>query len=61
MDELFLSLTADQYKLLEESLLISKIVEALKELSPETRLNIFSHFCTYCGDDNPRCRCWDDE
>jgi hypothetical protein len=33
----------------------------LKRISPERRLEVFSKFCTQCGDGNPHCHCWNDE
>jgi hypothetical protein len=40
---------------------IKRIVDDLKVLSDDDRLEVFSYFCKYCGCDNPACRCWDDE
>jgi len=36
-------------------------VNELMKLTPEQRMTVFSKFCLPCGDDNPRCRCWDDQ
>lgn len=36
-------------------------MRALKHMTPEQRLEVFSEFCTHCGDDNPRCQCSNDE
>ena len=40
---------------------IDKIIEALKALSEDERLEVFSQFCHSCGDNNPSCKCWNDE
>lgn len=37
------------------------LVDELKKLSEEDRLEVFSHFCRFCGSDDPRCQCWNDE
>jgi hypothetical protein len=41
--------------------LVSKITEKLTILSEERRLEVFSKFCKYCGIDDPKCQCWNDE
>lgn len=40
---------------------ISKVVELLKLLDPEDRMEIFGKFCKHCGGDDPNCQCWNDE
>lgn len=40
---------------------IAKIHELLRELSDSKRMEVFSKYCTDCGDDNPKCQCWNDE
>lgn len=37
------------------------VVYSLRSLTSEERLELFSKFCTHCGDDNPSCPCWRDE
>lgn len=37
------------------------VLSGLGGMSPDRRMEIFSHFCTHCGSDNPRCQCWNDE
>lgn len=44
---------------------IEEIVELMKQLSDDERLEVMSHFCTDCGciqpETGPRCCCWNDE
>jgi hypothetical protein len=37
------------------------VLKLIECLSDEQRLEVFSHFCKYCGCDNPRCQCWNDD
>ena len=37
------------------------IVDILKTLSDEERLNIFIQFCIHCGSEDPLCYCTRDE
>jgi hypothetical protein len=37
------------------------IIDMLKLLSDEERTEVFSYFCQYCGCDNPKCQCWNDD
>jgi hypothetical protein len=37
------------------------IINMLKSLSDEERLEVFRCFCKYCGCDNPKCQCWNDD
>ena len=37
------------------------IVNLLMEFSENDRLDVFSHFCSSCGTDDPSCQCWNDE
>ena len=34
---------------------------ALVECTEEERMEIFGHFCRYCGVNDPRCPCWNDD
>lgn len=38
-----------------------EIVAALKALPEDLRMDVFGEFCTFCGRDDPRCQCWNDE
>ena len=40
---------------------IDKIIETLRQLTDDERLEIFDNFCRYCGCDDPKCQCWNDE
>ena len=33
----------------------------LAKLTDEQRLELFHEYCLACGNDNPKCRCWNDE
>lgn len=41
--------------------LVRRIVGDLRTLSDDDRLEVFSHFCKFCGCDNPKCQCWNDD
>lgn len=36
-------------------------VNSLLAMTSDQRMDAFSHFCTHCGDVNPRFQCWNDE
>lgn len=40
-------------------------VELMKSLGPYDRMRVLDglreNFCMHCGDDDPRCQCWNDE
>ncbi len=38
-----------------------QVLELLDELSHESRTEVFSHYCKFCGDKDPSCQCWNDE
>ena len=38
-----------------------QILELLKDLSDDARLDIFNNFCVNCGSNDPGCYCWNDE
>jgi hypothetical protein len=40
---------------------IEQIVAAMQMLSDEERMEIMRNFCRHCGNDDPRCQCWNDE
>lgn len=40
---------------------ISALLAALKKLTEEKRLDIFRHFCIWCGTDELPCFCMRDE
>lgn len=44
-----------------ESRAVQSIVDDLRRLPEERRMEAFRNFCTHCGSDNPRCQCWNDE
>lgn len=35
--------------------------DALMSMTSEQRMDVFRLFCRYCGDDNPRCYCSNDD
>jgi hypothetical protein len=37
------------------------ILSLLNELTDRERLEVFSNFCTYCGCNDPKCQCWNDD
>lgn len=39
---------------------VDAAVHALNALTAAQRTQVFSHYCTHCGTDDPKCRCWDD-
>lgn len=36
-------------------------VNSLMALTDDQRMEVFGLFCMHCGDNNPRCQCWNDE
>lgn len=36
-------------------------VNALSLLSDERRMEVFNYFCSYCGCNDPQCKCWNDK
>lgn len=38
-----------------------KTIELFNELNSQERLEVFSCFCTYCGDNESDCQCWNNE
>lgn len=41
---------------------ISEAVAVMRRLcSDDERQEAMAYFCKYCGCDDPRCRCWNDE
>lgn len=41
-----------------------EIIEAIRKFNEDERLDILSHFCCYCGeeqDPDHQCQCWNDE
>lgn len=43
-----------------ENYKLANLKEAMKSLTDEERIAIFSDYCRECGCNDPRCRCWDD-
>jgi hypothetical protein len=41
--------------------LVPLIIKLMQSLTDEHRLEVFSCFCKYCGTEQPRCQCWNDE
>lgn len=37
------------------------MVDMMKDLTPDQRMEVFSQFCKHCGSDDPKCQCWNDE
>jgi len=33
----------------------------LDKLTDDERLELFRHYCRYCGSVNPQCQCWNDD
>jgi hypothetical protein len=40
---------------------VRTMVEILKSLNEEERMQVFNRFCKHCGSDDPNCQCWNDE
>lgn len=40
---------------------VEQIVAAMNKLSDDDRMKIMGNFCRYCGCNDPRCSCWNDE
>lgn len=40
---------------------VNDVIDEVKELTPEQRLAVFGAFCNFCGCDDPKCQCWNDE
>lgn len=40
---------------------VAQVTNMLLALSDEERMKVFGHFCKFCGCNNPRCHCWNDE
>lgn len=46
---------------LSDSEEIEHVVAELRAMSEESRMSVFSQFCTCCGGDDPRCTCTRDD
>ena len=46
---------------MESAANIAAAVGILRDLTEDERMGVFHYFCTFCGDDDPRCQCWNDE
>jgi hypothetical protein len=53
--------SADAFMAIEPPERLDFAIAWLMALPPERRLDVFAAFCTHCGDDDPRCQCWNDE
>lgn len=63
-DEVMLKLAEQVAAAIREGAPAQPVPDALLLLSAmtdEARLEVFGHFCTYCGSTNPNCQCWNDE
>jgi hypothetical protein len=38
-----------------------QVIKLLDKMNADERTDVFAEYCTYCGDKNPRCQCWNDE
>ncbi len=37
------------------------VIDVLREMGTDDRLQVFGEFCTFCGGDNPHCNCMRDD
>jgi hypothetical protein len=37
------------------------MVDQMRDLTPDQRMEVFGEFCKHCGWDDPKCQCWNDE
>ena len=40
---------------------LNKAIKLLDRMNADERTDIFAKYCTYCGDKDPSCQCWNDE
>jgi len=40
---------------------VETLVELMKRMTDEERMDVMGEFCRHCGDTDPRCQCWNDE
>ena len=38
-----------------------QVIKLLDSMDADERMDVFAEYCTYCGDKNPKCQCWNDE
>jgi hypothetical protein len=45
-----------------QTFIIMETIKTLLSLLPEERRHdLFKEYCAYCGCDDPKCNCWNDE
>ncbi len=44
-----------------EEITPERIIDLMREMTDEQRMQIMCEFCTHCGRNEPRCQCWNDE
>lgn len=37
------------------------VATPIDDMGEEQRADLFSHYCTVCGSNDPKCQCWNDE
>ena len=38
-----------------------QVIKLLDSMNSDERMDVFAEYCTFCGDKNPICQCWNDE
>jgi uncharacterized protein YebE (UPF0316 family) len=38
-----------------------QVIKLLDSMNADERMDVFVEYCTYCGDKDPSCQCWNDE
>lgn len=38
-----------------------QVIKLLDSMNADERMDVFAEYCTYCGDKDPSCQCWNDE
>lgn len=38
-----------------------QVIKLLDSMDADERMDVFAEYCTYCGDKDPSCQCWNDE
>ena len=38
-----------------------QVIKLLDSMNADERMGVFAEYCTYCGDKDPSCQCWNNE
>lgn len=40
---------------------VASIISLMKKMTDDERMDVMRKFCRFCGCDDPKCQCWNDE